>query len=103
MRMGGVEADDKLDVEATKAVLRRAMRMAKPFRRTIAAALVFVMLSTLGLLLGPVIVGYGIDNGITTGDRGVLRNAGIAYVLVVILGYLTARQQYIFVNRAGEG
>ena len=103
MRMGGVDADDKLDTDATKAVLRRAARMTKPFRRTIAAALVFVMLSTLGLLLGPVIVGYGIDSGITQGDRGVLRNAGIFYVGVVSLGYLTARQQYIFVNRAGEG
>jgi len=103
MRMGGVDADDKLDADATKAVLRRAIRMAKPFRRTIAGALVFVMLSTLGLLLGPVIVGYGINNGITEGDRTVLRNAGIVYVAVVLLGYVTARQQYIFVNRAGEG
>src|SRR6056297_1820827 len=100
MRMGGVADDDKLDAEATKAVLRRAIRMATPFRRTIAGALGFVMLSTLGLLLGPVIVGYGIDNGINQDDRGVLRDAGILYVVVVTLGYFAARQQYILVNRA---
>lgn len=102
-RMGGVTDDDKLDKEQTRAVLRRALGMAKPFRRTIAAALGFVLLSTLGLLLGPVIVGYGIDNGIVANDRGVLRNAVIAYVVVVVVAYTAARQQYIFVNRAGEG
>ncbi len=102
-RVGGVTDDDKLDKDQTRAVLRRAVGMAAPFRRTILAALGFVLLSTLGLLLGPVIVGYGIDNGIVANDRGVLRNAVIAYVVVVVVGYTAARQQYIFVNRAGEG
>ncbi len=102
-RVGGVTEDDKLDKDQTRAVLRRAIRMAAPFRRTILAALGFVLLSTLGLLLGPVIVGYGIDNGIVANDRGVLRNAVIAYVAVVVVGYVAGRQQYIFVNRAGEG
>ena len=102
MRIGGVTDDDKLDKAQTRAVLRRAIGMAKPFRRTIAAALGFVLLSTLGLLMGPVIVRYGIDNGIDAADRSVLRNAVIAYVFVVALAYTAARQQYIFVNRAGE-
>lgn len=101
--MGGVTDDDKLDKEQTRAVLRRAIGMAKPFRRTIAAALGFVLLSTLGLLLGPLIVRYGIDNGIDAADRTVLRNAVFAYIGVVIVAYLAARQQYIFINRAGEG
>ncbi len=103
MRMGGVDDDDKLDAEQAKQVLRRAMRMAAPFKATIAAALGFVALSTLGLLMGPVIVRYGIDSGIDAGDRTVLRNAVFAYVGVVALAYFAARQQYIFVNRAGEG
>jgi ATP-binding cassette subfamily B protein len=103
MRMGGVADDDKLDKEQTRAVLRRAIGMAKPFRRTIAGALGFVLLSTLGLLLGPLLVRYGIDSGIDAGDRTVLRNAVIGYAIVVSIVYFAARQQYIFVNRAGEG
>jgi ATP-binding cassette subfamily B protein len=103
MRMGGVADDDKLDKEQTRAVLRRAIGMAKPFRRTIVAALGFVLVSTLGLLLGPLLVRYGIDSGIDAGDRTVLRNAVISYVVVVVVAYLAARQQYIFINRAGEG
>jgi len=101
--MGGVDEDDQLDAKATKRVLRRVIRMGAPFKRTVAAALGFVTLSTLGLLLGPVIVRYGIDSGIDAGDRTVLRNAVIAYLLVVAMAYGAARQQYIFVNRAGEG
>ena len=102
-RMGGLTDEDKLDKEATKKVLRRAIRMARPFRATIAAALGFVLLSTLGLLLGPMIVRYGIDNGIDTGDATTLRNAVFVYIAVVVMAYLAARQQYIFINRAGEG
>ncbi|MFK8026147.1 MAG: ABC transporter ATP-binding protein [Ilumatobacter sp.] len=101
--MGGVDDDDKLDADAAKAVLRRAIRMAAPFRRTIFGALGFVLLSTTCLLLGPVIIGYGIDSGIGAEDRGALRNAVLFYVGVVVVGYSAARQQYIFVNRAGEG
>ena len=102
-RMGAVTDDDKLDKEATRQVLRRAIGMARPFRRTIFAALGFVLMSTLGLLLGPVIVRYGIDSGIDMQDTTTLRNAVFAYIVVVALAYLAARQQYIFINRAGEG
>ena len=102
-RMGGLTDEDKLDKEATRQVLRRVIRMATPFRRTIFAALGFVLLSTLGLLLGPVIVRYGIDNGIDMKDTTTLRNAVLAYIAVVIMAYLAARQQYIFITRAGEG
>ncbi|MDG1265194.1 MAG: ABC transporter ATP-binding protein [Ilumatobacter sp.] len=102
-RVGAVTDDDKLDKEATRQVLRRAIGMAKPFRRTIFAALGFVLMSTFGLLLGPVIVRYGIDSGIDMKDTTSLRNAVIAYSVVVALAYLAARQQYIFINRAGEG
>lgn len=101
--MGSVDEEDRLDADETKQVIRRAARMAKPFKRTVAAAVAFSAVTTLGLLLGPVIVRYGIDSGITPGDSGVLRNAVIAYVVVVAAAYLASRQQYVFINRAGEG
>jgi len=100
--MGAVTSEDRLDSDEARRVLRRAARMARPFRRTFAAAIGFTAISTLGLLLGPVIVRYGIDDGITKGDTGVLRNAVIAYVVVVLLSYLASRRQYVFINRAGE-
>ncbi len=101
--MGAISDEDKLDADETKKVLRRTARMAKPFRRTVAAALAFTALSTLGVVLGPVILGWGIDNGITPKDSEVLRNAVIFYLLLTLVAYLAARQQYILINRAGEG
>ena len=101
--MGAVTDEDRLDGEETKNVLRRAARMAKPFRGTMAIALLFSAIATLGLLLGPLLVRYGIDNGIDADDRGVLRNAVIGYFFVVAMSYVASRQQFIFVNRAGEG
>ncbi|MEO1059726.1 MAG: hypothetical protein AAFY28_22715, partial [Actinomycetota bacterium] len=100
--MGGVDEDDRLGRDETRQVLRRSARMALPFKRTIAGAFVFTFVSTLGLVLGPVLIGYGIDDGIAAGDRGVLRNAVVLYVVIVVIGYLAARQQFVLINRAGE-
>ena len=101
--MNAVEDDDRLDADEAKKVLRRAGRMALPFKRTIAGALAFTAVSTLGLLLGPVIVRYGVDRGIEPGRTDLLRNAVIAYVVVVACAYLASRQQFVLINRAGEG
>ena len=101
--MGAINDEDKLDAEAAKKVLRRAGRMALPFKKTIAAALAFTSLSTLGVVLGPVILRWGIDSGITPGDSSVLRNAVIVFLAITAMSYLAARQQFILINRAGEG
>jgi len=101
--MGAITDEDKLDAEAAKKVLRRAGRMALPFKRTIAGALAFTALSTLGVVLGPVILRWGIDSGITPGDSTVLRNAVIVFLAITAMSYLAARQQFILINRAGEG
>ena len=102
--MGAISDEDKLDADEAKKVLRRAGRMALPFRKTIAGALAFTAVSTLGVVLGPVILGWAIDNGIAPpGDTGVLRNAVIFYMGLTVVAYLAARQQYILINRAGEG
>ena len=39
--MGAISDEDKLDADEAKKVLRRAGRMALPFRKTIAGALAF--------------------------------------------------------------
>jgi ATP-binding cassette, subfamily B, bacterial len=101
--MGAVTEEDKLDAEEAKKVLRRAGRMALPFKKTIAGALGFTALSTLGVVLGPVILRWGIDHGIEPGDTTVLRNAVIVFFAITAMSYLAARQQFILINKAGEG
>jgi len=102
-RMGGVDEADRLDSAEKKRVLRRTASMAVPFRRTLIGAIAFTSLSTLGLVCGPLLVRYGIDHGIDAGDSAVLRNAVIAYLAIVAAAYLASRQQYVLINRAGEG
>ena len=77
--MGAIEEEDKLDADEAKKVLRRAGRMALPFKKTIAGALAFTALSTLGIVMGPVILRWGIDQGIEPGDKTVLRNAVLVF------------------------
>ena len=101
--MNAIEEEDRLDADAAKQVMRRAARMAAPFKRTVLSAIGFTAITTLGLLMGPVIVRYGVDDGIKLADSGTLRTAVIAYIIVVSIAYVSSRQQYIFINRAGEG
>ncbi len=102
--VGAISEEDKLDADQAKQVLRRAARMALPFKKTILGALCFTAVSTLGVVMGPVILGWAIDNGITPpGDTTVLRNAVIFFLVLTALAYVAARQQYILINRAGEG
>lgn len=98
-----VSEDDKLDREQTKQVIRRAARLAKPQRKLALAALGFVAISTSTTLLGPLLLRYGIDSGIRADNPGALNLAIGLYVVVAIAAYLGSRQQYVFVNRAGEG
>jgi ATP-binding cassette subfamily B protein len=98
-----VSEDDKLDRAQTKQVIRRAARLAAPQRRLGLAALGFVALSTSTTLLGPLLLRYGIDHGIRAGDAGALDLAIGLYVGIAIVAYFGSRQQYVYVNRAGEG
>lgn len=98
-----VSDDDKLDRDQTKQVIRRAARLARPQRKLALAALGFVAISTSTTLIGPLLLRYGIDSGIRADDRGALNLAIGLYVGVAIMAFFGSRQQYVFVNRAGEG
>ena len=101
--MGAIADEDKLDADAAKKVLRRAARMALPFKKTIIGALCFTALSTFGVVLGPVILGWAINHGITPKNSTVLRNAVIFFVIVTGVSYVAARRQFVLINKAGEG
>lgn len=98
-----VSEEDRLDSDEAKQVLRRAARFAKPQRKLALATLGFVTLATSTTIIGPLLLRYGIDEGIAKGDRGALNLAIGIYIVVVIVALIGSRQQYIFVNRAGEG
>lgn len=102
--MQRVPSDDlrPLDRDVAQQVLRRSLQMARPMRRLILIAVGFVGLSTLATLLGPVLLRYGIDNGIRRGDVGPVNLAVVLFGVIFVVAYLSGRQQYVFINRAGE-
>ena len=101
--MTAVDPADRLDRVQTAALLRRALRFARPQRRHMFTALGCVVLVTVATLTGPVLVRHGIDAGVRMRDTSALNAAVFGYVAVTVVSYLAARQQYLSLNFAGEG
>ena len=100
---GGIEEDQKLDRSQTRVVLIRSIKMAGEFRRTAALAMVYVVITVLCTLAGPVLVRHGIDAGIRGKNAHALDLTVIAYLVVVAIAYIIGRLQYVALNSAGEG
>jgi ATP-binding cassette subfamily B protein len=100
---GGIDDDQKLDRSQTRVVLIRSIKMAGEFRRTAALAMVYVVITVLCTLAGPVLVRHGIDAGIKGKDARALNITVIAYLVVVAIAYVIGRLQYVALNSAGEG
>jgi ATP-binding cassette subfamily B protein len=98
-----VSEEDRLDRDQAKQVLRRTARLARPFRNQALAAFGFIALSTSSAVVGPLLLRYGIDHGIRADDAGALNLAIGLYVVSAVIAYVGSRQQYVYVNRAGEG
>lgn len=99
----GVDEEDQLTRREAKYVLVRAARFLRPYRRGVALAVSMSVLWTLSILVGPLLVKYGIDQGISKGEAGPLNAAVIAYVLVAALSYVVFRAQVLSISRVGEG
>jgi len=101
--MSAISDEDRLDRTETVGVLRRTYSLARDQRRLILIAFGLVVISTLVSLAGPVLVRFGIDHGIKDRDGATLNVVVGLYVVVVIVGYVVGRLQYVAINRAGEG
>ncbi len=101
--MSAVDEDSKLDRRQARAVLGRAAKMLRPYRREVVGAGVLVTISTLCVLAGPFLLKIGIDKGITPGNLTVLNLAVVAFVVVAFIAYFASRTQVLLISRAGEG
>jgi ATP-binding cassette subfamily B protein len=102
MQGGAVSEEDKLDRQAASHVMRRAFRMLGSQRRTVAWALVLVVVWTATVLAGPFWVRIGIDHGIKGHHSNTLDRAVIGYVFTAIIGYVVYRAQIVVISRVGE-
>lgn len=101
-RDAGVDDADRLNADSAKRVLRRAGTMLRPYRSQVLGGTALLVVWTLTTLAGPLLVRYGIDQGITAGDGRALNAAVAAYVLVAAVAYVVFRSQVRVVSRVGE-
>jgi ATP-binding cassette subfamily B protein len=97
-----VEEEDRLDREEAKHVVRRTLRLLRPYRRGLLVCTVVLVLYTAALEVGPLIVGYAIDHGITGHRARVIEVCGILYLASAVLMAVTERTQIVLVNKVGE-
>ena len=100
---GGMAEDDQLDREATGKVLRRTLRMVKPYRRRALLAFALLLVFSLTTLAGPLLVRRAIDGGLQVGNRAVLNQSILAYVVVAALAYVSFRAAIASLALVGEG
>jgi ATP-binding cassette, subfamily B, bacterial len=98
-----IEDEDRLDREEAKHVVKRTLRMLRPYRRGLLACFAVLVVYTGAIEVGPLIVGYAIDHGIT-GHRSarVIEVSGILYLVSALVMAVAERTQIVMVNQVGE-
>lgn len=97
------DEQERLERGAGVAVFRRVLAFAAPYRWQLVRAVTAVVATTACAVAGPLIVMIATDRGLLDGERSVLWWCVAAYLGVIALQYVFARQQYLAVNTAGEG
>ena len=100
MRYARYGSDDK--VEEPGRLLRRAAAEGSHLKWAAAGAVVAALVATLARLAGPLIVRWGIDDGVLTGDRGLITTAALTYLIFLVVQYTSARTALKAVNTVGE-
>lgn len=103
----GVDEEDRISAKDAGKVVRRSLRMLRPYRRQVVVACVVMVAFTLATLAGPFLVRYGTDVGLGGGDlekadRGALYTAVVAYLCAAVAALVLSRVQIQLVTRVGE-
>ncbi|MGB8510579.1 MAG: ABC transporter ATP-binding protein [Pyrinomonadaceae bacterium] len=86
----------------TSDTTRRLLRQLSPFRRQIAVAVIFLLLSTCAQAGAPWLIGYAIDEHILRGNSSGLSRKMLLLLLLYLLWALAARAQLYRFSRIGQ-
>ena len=100
---GAVDPEDQIDATQARRIMRRTYKMMRPFRAQVIWSLVLIAIYTLLVPAGPLLVRYGIDQGIVKGDVGALNAAVVGFVVVAVAAYFVFRFMVMTLAGAGEG
>ncbi len=97
-----VEDDDKLKKGDTSHLLRRALRMLRPYRRDVVLCAFVLVAWTIATVSGPAAIRYGVDRGLTGHDGAALNRAAAFFGVSALAVWVLSRTQILLVNRIGE-
>jgi ATP-binding cassette subfamily B protein len=97
-----VEEEDKLAKGEAGHVMRRAVRMLRPYRGDVVLCAIVLILWTGATVAGPAAIRYGVDHGLVKGHVEAIDKAAIAFAVFSIAVALLSRAQILLVNRIGE-
>ena len=97
---------DAVDVDLSgrdkRHIVRRTWHLLRPHRRGLLAIAVLVVLQAGGMVAGPALVRYGIDEGVRPGDLAALNRAAALFVTAALVAYVSGRLAILAVARVGE-
>jgi ATP-binding cassette subfamily B protein len=98
----GVDDEDKLRKGEAGHLIRRALRMLRPYRRDVIICITVLLLWTAAMAAGPLAIRYGVDQGLRKRDAGVVNIAALGYAIAACSVWFLARTQIRLVNSIGE-
>lgn len=94
--------EEPLSSEEARRVIRRTLRRLRPYRIQVTVAVVLLVVQTATILAGPALLRYAIDHGVLEHDAGAVDRAGVAFLIVVLVGFVVSRGVIRTVARIGE-
>jgi ATP-binding cassette subfamily B protein len=94
--------DETLSRDDAERVVRRLMRMLRPYRWQIALIVVVLIAQVGTLLAGPALVRYGIDHGLSDHNARALNVAVVLYLFMAFAAVFLGRLAILLVARVGE-
>lgn len=97
-----IEDDEKLKKGETSHLMRRAVRMLRPYRRDVVLCIVVLLAWTTATLSGPAAIRYGVDHGLVDHNAAALNRATVFFAISAVAVWILSRTQILLVNRIGE-
>jgi ATP-binding cassette subfamily B protein len=97
MRYGG-----DYEIENSGSLMMRAARLGRHLKWAALWAFAVTVVATLARLLGPIVVGAGIDDGIAAGNKSAITVAALVYAGLLVVQYWAQRVSQYAVATVGE-
>ena len=94
--------DEQLGRSFDSRLTKRLFGYVKPHRRPLGFAMLWMTITTLLNVAGPIVIGRAVDDGIRTGDYTTLRNWALIYGALAVVEWFFNRLRIVVMARVGS-